>query len=130
MQSPLLSIRIFLTIVITLVIGLFPHHHHHGEICWALETNEIHHHKGKNHTQECPSHPCDDSTCFLQSMQTFLQTERSNNDYQPSFVALVPEFFQITPFLGFNSNPKITQSGCLFLSILSKAESRRGPPMC
>ena len=130
MKYPLLFVRIFLTIVMTLVIGLFPHHHHHGELCWALELDEVHQHEGENHTKDCPSDPCNHSTCYLQSLKTFLQTERSYNDNLVFLTAILPEYFQVNPSFYIYHNSKITDIGCQLLSSFIETESRRGPPMC
>ena len=128
MRYPLQFIRIFLTIVLTLVIGVLPHHHHHGEPCWVVDVCEEHQHEGETHGKDCPSDPCGESTCYLNSMKTFIQAERPNDLHPMLFSAILPEELQFDlPFIS-SFKPEITLIRYLYSSAFLRAESRRGPP--
>ena len=129
MKFSLLFLRICIANLLTLAIGVLPHHHHHGEPCWVVDTCDEHQHEGENHGKECPSAPCSESSCYLNSIKSFMQAERTHADTHPYMCAVLPELLQCEPPFIYFSNPEIALSGYLHTTAFLTSESRRGPPI-
>lgn len=130
MRRPINMIRVSLAIVLVMAIGLLPHHHHHGAPCWAFNQCSTHH-----HTDTCPSDdgsdaPCNEHSCYLQTIKIFTATHRMevtqpvNIDFlPPDEIAFIPNYFIIHHY-------RITDICYPLLSGIHLTQYLRGPPVC
>ena len=130
MKHSLQLLRISVAIVLTMVLGLLPHHHHHGSVCLFLDECITH-----QHTDNCPDNeehplPCHEDSCNLEAMKFFTQVERQD-EIRPIFIDIV--LADETILLSHNyisHHHRITHTSYPLHSGSLQKHYLRGPPIC
>lgn len=130
MKYPLNPLRIAIAIVLTMVVGVLPHHHHHGAPCGVF--NECLTHEHTDHCPEDEAHdiPCNENSCYLQAMKIFTQAERPDEIHPLFFDLMSPEVIAVTPLFYYSHHDRTTCESCPLHSGNQQKHYLRGPPVC
>lgn len=129
MKYPLQLLHITVAVVLTMVVGMLPHHHHHGDPCWVFDKCLTH-----QHSENCPENdaanlPFNEHSCHLQAMKVFTQVERPNEIHPQSFDLALPDEIALIPHF-YYTHHRTTHLSCPLFSGKPPRHYLRGPPVC
>ena len=130
MLYPLQLLRIAVAIVLTMVVGMLPHHHHHGDPCWVFDECLTHQHTETCPEDDGPNIPCNENSCYLQAMKVFTQVERPDEIHPQCFELALPDEISFTPNFYYSHNHRITPLSYPLHSGNQQRHYLRGPPVC
>ena len=130
MKYRLRQLRVIVTIVLTMVVGVLPHHHHDGDAYWVFDECLTHKHTETGKDEQPHNLPCNANFCYLQAMKYFTPVERLDNNQDLFLDLTLPQEITITPSFYYINSERITLSGCPLHSGNLQKHYLRGPPVC